>query len=1051
MSVSATVLRTVQPAIRAMGRLSVGRKLLLIYLLDLMAVIFISGILIHEKFIAIDFARKELVGAAYLREVAGVMIGTTEASVAPLARLREVEVRHGELLQTQRLPSELERAVVQSAADPNSPVLRLAAIAAGADLMRRVGNQSNLILDPDLDSYYTMSLVLLRFPELLDVVLRTQALRLAPAAAQAEARSQAAALVGRLQAAHQGIASDAGEAYAAAQGPTRVRLEPALQALLAQARRFEEEARGDPQRPLDTRALVAALSQAWRVCLDELDVLLQARIDRHFQRMWWHLGTALGLLLTILTVVFFVARQITRPLQQLTALTDRVSRSGDHSLRAHWDSADEIGVLVRQFNLMLEQLGRQRMEQQELAATARAALAQQRLVEDLPVPLMVTAVPGHEVLHANTPARDWLMDSDADPWARGLSPPARARFFQELADRGFVNEFRVQWSSARGPQWTLLSARRLSYQGRDAVVTAFTPIARQMQLEARLQLWAKVFADSSESILILDAQRRIVSGNAAFARDTRHELNEVIGQVPDFLLQGGGAATASLPMWHALQTRGAWQGEVTLCRRDQSTYPAWMVASAVRGSDGVVTHFIFSSVDISERKSRQAQIDFLAHHDVLTGLPNRALFVDRLRQAIQQARRQQHRVAVLFIDLDRFKTINDSLGHAIGDALLKSVAQRLQESVREGDTVSRLGGDEFVVSLAAVRDTDEVLSIVEHRLIPQVRAPHRVGETELHVSCSVGIAVFPDDAGDQESLMRHADVAMYQAKALGRDGAQFFKPELNERAHRRLRIENALRQALARQELSLRYQPILAASDGALMGVEALLRWDCPELGPMSPAEFIGIAEESRLIVPIGAWVLEQACRQQVAWQREGLGRVRVSVNVSAVQLRDAGWIDSIRGVLQHTGADPHCVEIELTESALMTSVAATQRQLDELKALGVGLAVDDFGTGYSSLNYLSRFPIDRLKVDQSFVRDLLSDERSRAITHAMIGLGHALGITVVAEGVESEPIARHLREAGCDALQGYFYSRPLPASQVPDFVRAVVTPRPREAPLGVE
>jgi diguanylate cyclase (GGDEF)-like protein len=393
-------------------------------------------------------------------------------------------------------------------------------------------------------------------------------------------------------------------------------------------------------------------------------------------------------------------------------------------------------------------------------------------------------------------------------------------------------------------------------------------------------------------------------------------------------------------------------------------------------------------------------------------------------------------VAVLFIDLDRFKTINDSLGHHVGDALLRSVSQRLQEVVRDGDTVSRLGGDEFVVALGGVHDAEEVLAVVERRLIPRVREVHHVAGAELHVSCSVGMALYPDDSRDIDELMRHADVAMYQAKAMGRDSAQFFKPELNERAHRRLRIESCLRHAVERGELALHYQPRVAAPDGRLLGVEALLRWQSPELGPMVPAEVIAIAEETRLIMPVGAWVILEACRQQAQWRREGLGTLRVSINISAVQLRDASLVDTLAAALLRHGTDPASIELELTESMLLESVDHTMQQLQALKRLGVQLAIDDFGTGYSSLNYLHRFPIDRLKIDQSFVRDLLDDPTDRAITHAIIGLGHTLGLKVVAEGVESEAVAAVLRQAKCDELQGYHFARPLPPAALAGWMR---------------
>ena len=1024
---------------RFMGRLSVSRKLMLIYLLDLSAVIFVSGILIHEKFIAINFARKEITGAAYLAEVSTALVKLAQGEVNPDA-LVQAQQRHGPDMKSDELSRQFVESLRELSPMPLDAGRRRIAFDHGRALLTRIANQSNLILDPDLDSYYTMSVALLRYPELLDIVLQMSA-----QARQAGTRGDSRYLVleDRLATIVKAIESDLSEAFAAA-GDDRLKnaLATGTAQLFEDIDRFRRACResmpgswssSGPQ--VEQRWLLETFASHWAAAISELDRLLHERVTRFFNRMWWHLGTALSLLLLILTAVFFVARQITRPLRCLSDVADEVKRTGDHSLRAVWPSEDEIGRLMMRFNGMLAELGEQRAVQQELASAARAAQAQQRLVEDFPMPLMVTEIPGHDVLHANTPAQAWLGGLKRDPWANGLEGAVRARFFQELSDRGCVTEFKVRWHGGREPTWAVLSARQLVYQGRNAVVTAFTPITQLKQMEARLELWAKVFESSSESILIMNADRRILTVNPAFRRQTGYEATDVLGQAMH-LLCADREADMHAAMWAALDKRGSWQGEMQLRRRTDSTYPAWVSANAVREKDGAVSHYICSSLDITDRKASEAQIHYLAHHDVLTGLPNRTLFTERLRLAIQHARRDQQRVAVLFIDLDRFKTINDSLGHHVGDALLKSVSQRLQEIMRDGDTVSRFGGDEFVVALSGVAGTDDISNLVERRLIPLIRTVHRAAGADLHVSCSVGIAIFPDDSRDIDELMRHADAAMYQAKASGRDSAQFFKPELNERAHRRLRIESCLRQAIERNELSLHYQPRVSAKTGDLVAVEALLRWHSAELGPMSPAEFISVAEESRLIVPIGAWVIVQACRQQAQWRRQGIGNLRVSINLSAVQLRDASLVEHLSDAMKKYHCDPSTIELELTESMLLESVGETMEQLNALKKLNVQLAIDDFGTGYSSLTYLHRFPIDRLKIDQSFVRDVMNNKAHNAITHAIIGLGHALGLEVVAEGVESESVACLLRDAGCNELQGFHFARPLPPDGLVAWVR---------------
>ncbi|WP_428419779.1 EAL domain-containing protein [Methylibium sp.] len=1044
---------TANPFSRLLARLSVGRKLMLIYLLDLTAVIFVSSILINEKFIAIDFARKEIAGNAYVAEMRDGLVDAAlwaagVAATAPglaerQAALARTEAAHGAGMRSGEPSAALAAAYGTLATAP--PDQRRAALsdllARGRDLITRVGNQSNLILDPDLDSYYTMSLIVLRYPELLEIVdgVGVQlAARVTAGAGMAEARTQYLILEGKLDATRQGIDTDHSEAYAAGGPALKERLAPSQQRLQTALEDYRRSARalidsGATPRTLASvqeaqAVLVHELRGAWATAGNALEGLLHTRVASLYQRMWIHLGTALGLLCAILAIVYFVARQIAMPLRHLAEVTDAVRRTGDHSRRAEWNSSDEIGRLVVGFNGMLAQLDSERETQKELAASARAAEAQRALVEATPIPLVVTSIPGHEVLHANPPAEAWLNGHRADPWRHGLESAVRARFFQQLSDRGAVDEFEVRWCAGTEPAWAVLSARRVRYQGQDAVLTAFAPINHLKLMERRLELWAKVFEASSEGILIVDAERRILTANQAFSRHTGYELQEVVGEKPSLMLAFGELEERTGSFWQVVAQRGTWQGELQVRRRNGSEYPAWLMVSAVRQSQGDISHYIFTSIDISDRKKSEQRIRFLADHDVLTELPNRSLCTERLRMAVQQAQRSGQKVAVMFIDLDRFKDINDSLGHHIGDGLLRSVARCLLEAVRAGDTVSRLGGDEFVIVLNGVQDIGEIAHIVDQRLIPLIRQPHLVEGAELHVSCSVGIAVFPDDAIDIDELMRHADTAMYQAKAGGRDAAQFFTAEMTERAESRMQLEAHLRRAVELRQLQLHWQPRVSAATGALLGVEGLLRWEHPERGMVSPASFIPLAEETGLIVPIGAWVIEETCRQVAAWRAQGLPHWGVSINLSARQLRDEGLTDLVRSALQHHGVPPGVLELELTESMVMEDAERNLRQMHTLRALGVGLSIDDFGTGYSSLAYLNRFPIDKLKIDRSFVHDMLADPTDRAITMAIIGLGHTLGLQVVAEGVEEPRAAALLREARCDELQGFLFGRPMPA-----------------------
>lgn len=1048
-----------------LGRLSVGRKLMLIYLLDLSAVIYVSSILIHEKYLSIDFTRKEIVGTTYAAVVRDGLLGRflpADQQPLPVAqaleRLAQVRQAHDEQLQTTQASQEF--ADTLQALAPLSPQdgaalsrLRNQLLRDGRELLTTVSNQSNLILDPDLDSYYVMSLVALRYPVLLQTVYDTMGfLAASPLARNPQWSSDLLTLAGRLDAVAQGIESDFNQAFLAGSPQMREALTGPRQQLKATLddfqRQIQDMANGDAtgtlaQLSTHEAAVLGALTGAWNVGITELERLLHQRVDSLFARMWLHLGTALVLLGCILSLVTLVARQIARPLQQLAGVADKVRTSGDHTLRAHWNSRDEIGRLVTAFNGMLAQLDHERLLQQELAASARAAQAQRELVEAFPIPMVVTSIPEHQVLHANAPAQPWLNGRRLDPWAVGLEAGVRARFFQRLADQGVVDEFEVRWKGGAEPSWAVLSARRLQFQGQDAVLTAFTPINVLKVMEQRLELWAKVFEASSEGIIIMNAEQHIISVNKAFCRSTQYDFYEVIGESLDLLLEEREGEPLSAQISRTMVEKESWQGEVRFRRRNGETYPAWLMVSAVRPVKGeAVLNHIGIAIDITDRKLNEERIQFLAHHDVLTELPNRSLCVLRLQAALAQAQLTGEKVAVLFIDLDRFKTINDTLGHHIGDGLLRSVAGRLQQSVRSCDTVSRLGGDEFVVVMRGVTGRADVQSMVEQRLIRLIRQSHSVEGHELNVSCSVGIAVYPEDGADIEELMRRADAAMYEAKTTGRDMACFYSMETDLRGQARQTMEQQLRRAIERGELSVHYQPRVGARSAQLLGVEALLRWNSALLGSVPPSEFIPIAEETGLIRSLGAWVLEQACAQWMRWQDStvaggALMGVGLSVNLSAVQLADPSLAADIRAVLERTGMPEQHLELEITESQLMESAPSVADQVVALKLLGVQLSIDDFGTGYSSLAYLKRFDIDRLKIDKSFVHDMLDDPADLAITRAIISLGHSLGLKVVAEGVENRATAQMLSALACEELQGFYFSRPLPVPELERWAHA--------------
>ncbi|WP_025040629.1 putative bifunctional diguanylate cyclase/phosphodiesterase [Nitrosospira briensis] len=452
---------------------------------------------------------------------------------------------------------------------------------------------------------------------------------------------------------------------------------------------------------------------------------------------------------------------------------------------------------------------------------------------------------------------------------------------------------------------------------------------------------------------------------------------------------------------------------------------------------GIEAHKMTQQVETAK-----AQLDHLAHHDVLTGLPNRMLLQDRLSYAIELARRQGRQFAMLFMDLDRFKHINDSLGHAVGDQLLQSVARRLVRCMRHSDTVSRQGGDEFVVLLSTIKHPDDA-AISAQKILTALAVPHLIGELELHVSVSIGISIYPDDGRDAEALTKSADTAMYHAKENGRDNYKFFEQAMNIRAVQRQSIEVGLRRALERQEFVLHYQPKINLHSNLIVGVEALIRWQHPERGLMPPLQFLPIAEDCGLILPIGRWVLREACLQAQAWIRIGLRPITIAVNTSALEFNATDFLENIRATLDDTGLEPRYLELELTESVLMRDAEFTDSILHGLADLGVKLAIDDFGTGYSSLSYLRQFPIDTLKIDQSFVSRITSSPDDATIVSAVINMSKSLKLRVIAEGVETPEQRTFLLAQHCDEGQGYYFSHPITAEALTTLLQTGIKPAP--------
>ncbi|MCW8945039.1 MAG: EAL domain-containing protein [Sedimenticola sp.] len=547
-------------------------------------------------------------------------------------------------------------------------------------------------------------------------------------------------------------------------------------------------------------------------------------------------------------------------------------------------------------------------------------------------------------------------------------------------------------------------------------------LARQQE-----RLASKVMETSLESIAITNAKNRIEYVNPAFCEISGYSFSEALGQNPSFLASGRHDGAFYKAMWESINSEGSWQGEIWDRRKDGTLYLKWLSITAIENSVGDITHYVGIASDITERKQSEERLKDLAHHDQLTGLPNRQLFNDRLELAIVQATRSKTQLALLFVDLDRFKSVNDTYGHDVGDKLLIEIAERIHGQVREGDTVARLGGDEFTLILPEIKEVGNAVHIAQE-ILECIDQPVVVGGHDCSVGASIGIAFFPQDGTDASTLLRHGDIAMYRAKSNSGSTYSLFDKEMEEAAARRLSIETRLRSAIENSQFFLNYQPVINGVSGETVGFEALIRWQVPGMGVVSPNEFIPLAEETGQIVEIGDWVLEAVCRQLVEWRSQGLKLLPVAVNISTRQLLERDFLGDIKHLLQRYEIDTDCLELELTETTLMKYPDECQSVLEACKALGLKIAIDDFGTGYSSLAYLKQLPLSKLKIDRAFIMHLEENPRSRAIIDSVVHLAQGLEMQVVAEGVETPGQLAILRELECGYLQGFLFSKPVSA-----------------------
>lgn len=736
-------------------------------------------------------------------------------------------------------------------------------------------------------------------------------------------------------------------------------------------------------------------------------------------------------------------------LQEATALLHQ--RKMRHLVVTEPDSHRVVGV-ISTTDIVVNQESEFFLQLTRLDAMAGSRLV--RIAADAPASVAANVMQEQrvEALAVSYPDGSWGILTQRD-MLRHLADPQAAVRVADLASyplrtlpvqmtllraRKMLVEFQLRHLGITDAAGTLLSIIGMS----DILATIereFLSELRQALLERdeallhsrqSLLMADKVFESTMEGIVITDSKAIIQSVNPAFSRITGYSREEAIGKTPALLKSGRQAADFYERMWGELQVNGFWQGEVINRRKSGLLYTEHLTITAIPDEHDVTQHYVAVFADITQRKQAEERLHFLANHDALTGLPNRTLFSETLQAAVELARASQQPFALMFIDLDRFKLINDTLGHQAGDELLVKISQRLLAEAPAGATVARLAGDEFTLLLAGVESLAALATLAQRVLDSVTGELVLCGNSKVFVSASLGIAVFPEDGRTAESLLVNADAAMYQAKNRGKNTFQFYTADMNASAMARLKLEYSLHRALSRDEFQVWYQPKVDLVSGALVGMEALIRWPHPEMGFIPPVDFIPVAEDCALIVPIGTWVLQESCRQTKDWvDRYGFAG-RVAVNLSGRQIKFGNIVQTVAQVLAQTGLQAAQLELEITESTAMDSDGEVMRALEGLRAMGITLAIDDFGTGYSSLAYLKRLPVQVLKIDRSFIKDLHCDKDDAAIASAVISMGRSLGLSIVAEGVETEAHREFLVAQGCHQAQGYLFSKPLPAHE---------------------
>ena len=765
----------------------------------------------------------------------------------------------------------------------------------------------------------------------------------------------------------------------------------------------------------------------------ELDDGLHLRELKQSRLAYWlvflgQFGLALAL------IVFAISQRVLKPLASLSAFSDQLA-SGDLDRPLKWQRTDEIGQLAHQLDQMRSSLRTSFAEQQAILNSVQAGVIfmRERVVEL--ANRQAERIFGYDTdeMHGQSARILYLSKEQYD--SIGLHG------YAALATPDGVFERELQLKRRDGSAfWARMRGCALDRsQPQAGSIWVFEDITAARQAADQLRLAATVFENTADGVLITDRNQCIITVNASFQRITGYKAAEVIGQTPALLNSGRQGPEFYQAMWRSLREHHRWQGELWNRRKSGEIYPENVAITAVLNANGDIDHYVGVFSDITFRKAAEDEIKHLAFYDPLTQLPNRRLMVDRLTQALSSCARHHRHGALMLIDLDNFKILNDTLGHDVGDQLLVRMASRLESCVRSGDTVARLGGDEFVVILEDLDDVGLAAAQAEsvgQKILFELSKPYlldltlhedQLSQRNHHCTSSLGITLFRDEPVTVDDLMKRADTAMYQAKAAGRNALRFFDPDMQAAVTARAALEVDLRRAIRDQQFVLYYQAQVNAS-AHMVGAEVLLRWQHPTRGIVSPVEFIPLAEETGLILSLGHWVLEAACRQLAAWAGQThTGQLKLAVNVSARQFRRSEFVGEVLAIVEKTGANPHRLKLELTESMMVDNVEDIIEKMAILKHKGISFSLDDFGTGYSSLAYLKLLPLDQLKIDRSFVRDVLTDSNDAAIARTVVALGQSLGLDVIAEGVETETQRNFLAENGCLVYQGYFYSRPVP------------------------